>query len=128
MGEGIRSSLLLELAPDGRFSHLELSTAAGLLTLHPEPDGTLDGNAVTAEGMRHVVGLAWDPDGVVLLDGSTVCRAAAVARERASTSCLRIGLNLALEVGSMSVDPSMSTSDGLPVLIDGASWPLEDDA
>ena len=50
-GEGIRSSLLLELDPDGRFSHLELSTAAGLLTLHPEPDGTLHGNAVTAEGI-----------------------------------------------------------------------------
>jgi hypothetical protein len=127
-GEGIRSSLLLELDPDGRFSHLELSTAAGLLTLHPEPDGTLHGNAVTSAGMRHVVGLAWDPDGIVLLDGSAVCLAAAVSARRASSACLRVGLDLALEVGSTSVDPSAATSNGLPNLVDGASWPLEDDA
>jgi hypothetical protein len=127
-GEGIRSSLLLELDPDGQFSHLELSTAAGLLTLHPEPDGTLHGNAVTAEGMRHVVGLAWDPDGAVLLDGSLVCRAATVGPGRASIACLRIGIDLALEIGTTSTEESATTSDGLPILVDGASWPLEDDA
>jgi hypothetical protein len=127
-GEGIRSSLLLELDPDGRFSHLELSTAAGLLTLHPEPDGTLHGNVVTAEGMRHVAGLAWDPDGVVLLDGSAVCLAAAVRAGRASASCLRIRLDLALEIGATSVDGLAATSDGLPILVHGASWPLEEDA
>ena len=59
-GSGVRSSLLLELDPDGRFSHLELSTAAGLLTLHPEGDGTIHGNAVTTAGLTHVIGLPWD--------------------------------------------------------------------
>src|SRR5262249_7602181 len=57
----IRSSLLLELDPEGRFSHLELSTGAGLLTLHPEGDGTLHGNSVTSAGVGHVVALPWDP-------------------------------------------------------------------
>jgi hypothetical protein len=126
--QGIRSSLLLELDPDRRFSHLELSTTAGLLTLHPEPDGTLHGNAVMAEGMRHVVGLAWDPAGVVLLDGSAVCLAAAIGAGGDSTSCLRIGLDLELEIGMSSLDRSATTTDGLPLLVDGASWPLEEDA
>jgi hypothetical protein len=74
---GIRHSLLLELGPDGWFSHLELSTEQGLLTLHPEGDGTLHGNAVTASGVRHVRGVAWDPEGIVLIDGSIVSRLAA---------------------------------------------------
>ena len=43
-GAGLRHALLLETAPDGSFSHLELATPAGLLTLHPEGDGTLHGN------------------------------------------------------------------------------------
>src|SRR5689334_12470317 len=47
---GIRHSLLLETDPDGRFNHLELSTEGGLLTLHPEGDGTLHGNAVVDHG------------------------------------------------------------------------------
>ena len=74
---GIRHSLLLELGPDGWFSHLELSTEGGLLTLHPEGDGTLHGNAVTSDGVRHVQGQPWDPAGIVLVDGSIVSRLAA---------------------------------------------------
>jgi hypothetical protein len=75
---GIRHSLLLEMGPDGRFAHLELSTADGLLTLHPEGDGTLHGNRVTSHGVEHVRGIAWDPGAIVLVDGSPVSRFAAV--------------------------------------------------
>jgi hypothetical protein len=78
-GSAIASSLLLETDPAGRFSHLELSTPSGLLTLHPEPDGTLHGHAIVSDGVEHIEGLAWDADGIVLLDGSTVCRLAAAA-------------------------------------------------
>jgi hypothetical protein len=119
VGEGIRSSMLLELDPDGHFSHLELSTAAGLLTLHPEGDGTIHGNAVTADGVHHVVGLPWEADGTVLLDGSAVCRAAA-----RGGSGIAIGLDLAIrQIESSSrvaADP-----DGQPVLAEAESWPLE---
>jgi hypothetical protein len=73
---GLRHSLLLETAPGGRFSHLELAAPAGLLTLHPEPDGTLHGNVVEAGGIRHVTGLPWDADGVVDVEGSTIAGAA----------------------------------------------------
>src|SRR5689334_6864494 len=74
-GGAVRHSLLLELDPDGRFSHLELSTAAGLLTLHPEGDGTLHGNAVTGDGVRHIAGWAWDAERAIEVEGSVVCEA-----------------------------------------------------
>jgi hypothetical protein len=70
-------SLLLELDPDGRFAHLELTTPAGLLTLHPEGNGTIHGNAVTGAGITHVRGLPWEPDDVVLIDDSIVSQAIA---------------------------------------------------
>ncbi len=58
VGGGVASSLLLETDAAGRFSHLELSTPSGLLTLHPEPDGTLHGHAIVSDGVEHVEGLA----------------------------------------------------------------------
>jgi hypothetical protein len=76
--DGLRHSLLLEIDPDGRFAHLELSTPEGLLTLHPEGDDTLHGNRVTSRGVVHVRGLAWAPEAIVLVDGSPVSRFAAV--------------------------------------------------
>jgi hypothetical protein len=51
----------MEVTPDGRPARLELATAMGLLTLHPEPAGLLNGNAVTDEGVRHLT-LAWSDD------------------------------------------------------------------
>jgi len=128
LGGGVESSLLLEVGPDGRFSHLELSTSAGLLTLHPEGDGTLHGNAVTPAGIRHVRGWPWDAEAVVLVDGSAVCRAVATScpgTPRARPA-LVIGLDLALERRASDVDPNAATSDGLPALIDATAWPLED--
>ena len=45
----------LEVAPNGRVTRLELTTGAGLLTLHPEPDeSALHGNVVTPTGIRHL--------------------------------------------------------------------------
>jgi hypothetical protein len=126
---GIVHSLLLELDSDGRFAHLELSTRAGLLTLHPEGDGSLHGNAVTGEGIRHVAGLAWPRDAVVLLDGSPVSTAAAAgageAGDDAPSPCLRIGRDLALALDTASIDRSGVDARGLPVLVDGRIWPLE---
>ena len=125
-GDAIRSSLLLELDPDGRFSHLELSTAAGLLTLHPEADSTLHGNAVTSSGIRHVVGLAWDRDGAIWLSGSSVCLAAGRRPDGSrAVTWLEVGLDLALEMRAARPDWTLVDADGLPVLRDGAAWPLE---
>lgn len=129
-GEAILSSLLFETDPDGRFSHLELSTPAGLLTLHPEGDGTIHGNAVTDAGVEHLVGLPWEADGLVLVDGSTVTAAAAAAamtRAEGTLTVLRIGLDLACQVRPEPAGtvPAQADAEGLPRLRDGRSWPLE---
>src|SRR4029453_869598 len=73
----VLSSLLLETDTEQRFAHLELSTPAGLLTLHPEPDGTLPGNAVTGRGARHVEGVPWPAGSLLVVDGSAISIAAA---------------------------------------------------
>jgi hypothetical protein len=153
---GIRHSLLLETDPDGTFSHLELSTEAGLLTLHPEADGTLHGNAIVdhgeaglrdATGVEHVRGLAWSRDGLALVDRSLICRLAGVhllrTRLAAFTShdqpVIWIPDTLWLEVKPVRVEriderrwrigaaPLVEVDDdGLPVQSGGSVWPLED--
>ncbi|HET7030759.1 MAG TPA: hypothetical protein VFI34_09625 [Candidatus Limnocylindrales bacterium] len=120
-GEGIRSSLLLELDPDGRFSHLELSTSHGLLTLHPEGDGTLHGNAVTPAGVEHIRRPGWDPDRAIALVGSSVCAAASPS----ARTTLRIGLDLSLADGAASFEPGTVDAAGLPRLDGATTWPLE---
>ena len=141
------SSLLLETDADGRFSHLELSTAAGLLTLHPEADGTMHGNAVGATGVRHVVGLPWLPDGIVLLEGSAITTAAAASLVRGSmgegtsstTEALRVDLDLSVERRPVRVDRLPYGTwkfegqdaigvgvDGVPSLRAAEEWPLEE--
>ena len=148
---GIETSLLLETDPTGLFAHLELSTPTGLLTLHPETDGSLHGHAVVGErgeelGVEHVAGLAWTPDGLVIVEGSTICQVAAIhllwqsTSEWSSTSrpAVVIPTTLWSEARPVRVerirpkrwrfggDPPIDVDDrGLPLLLDGQTWPLE---
>ena len=142
---GIRHSLLLETTPDRQFSHLELATRSGLLTLHPEGDGTLHGNVVGVDGVRHVAGLPWSRDGLVDLEGSPVTSAAcAWLLERVEpgpsspVTVLRISGALGLDAhpvivgrrwdgswGIAGASRFVADLDGLPVLADGSTWPLE---
>lgn len=147
-GHAVASSLLLETDPAGRFAHLELSTPSGLLTLHPEGDGTLHGHAIVSDGIEHVEGLRWDADGVVLLEGSTVCRAAALpvlpGTLEPSTSLAHLAVvippTLWLEVKPVRIEridvrswrfgdeePFEVDLRGLPLLHGGEIWPLERD-
>jgi hypothetical protein len=129
--EGVISSLLLETDAARRFAHIELATAAGLLTLHPEGDGTLHGNVVGVDGVRHVVGRPWDERGAVLVDGSPIAAAAAAwsaighggGPDGESESSLRVTLGLELEAGAVAA--ATIDREGLPELADGATWPLE---
>jgi hypothetical protein len=125
-GDAVVSSLLLELDPLGRFAHLELSTAAGLLTLHPEGDGTLHGNAVTADGVRHIVALPWQPDDLLLVVGSTIARTAA-ARRSSATSGVVVALDLTLDRRPIGLGERVVEldADGLPALADGRTSPLD---
>jgi hypothetical protein len=143
---GVRHSLLLETAPDRRFGHLELATPDALLTLHPERDGTLHGNLVAAAGVRHVVGLPWERDGLVDLEGSPIAAAAAAwfldgaSATAAPSEATVVGIDasLALAVhraavsrlwdGSWRIDGGSRLAadlEGLPALAEAESWPLE---
>jgi len=135
------SSLLLETFPDRRFAHLELSTAAGLLTLHPEGDGTLHGNAVTEAGMRHVDGLPWPDGSLLVVHGSPIALAAAAwlaggvggggGESPGERPVVMIGPDLDVRPASVAVGALLRHAvdpDGLPVLDDGRSWPLEIEA
>jgi hypothetical protein len=147
-GRGIAHSLLLEIDPEGRFAHVELSTPTGLLTLHPEGDGTLHGNAVVSDGVEHVRGLAWEPGGIAVIDGSIVCLAAAIplaasritAFGSVALHAVRIPTTFWLEVGPLRIeriedqrwrfgegDVLEVDERGLPRLRGGEMWPLERD-
>ena len=145
-GEGIAHSLLLETDPEGRFSHLELSTPSGLLTLHPEADGTLHGHAIVSDGVEHVAGLDWEPDAIVAIEDSVVCVMAAAHLLRPT---LDVGSSLArhaawipptlwveirpIRVGRApggtwqlgSDGPIEIEPTGVPVLAGGETWPLD---
>jgi hypothetical protein len=145
-GHAVASSLLLETDPAGRFVHLELSTPSGLLTLHPEADATLHGHAIVSDGVEHVEGLPWDADGLAMLEGSTICRLAAVAcladviavgTSRAHLAAV-IPATLWLDVKPIRIEridamswrfadekPFTVDARGLPILRGGEIWPLE---
>jgi hypothetical protein len=143
------SSLLLETNPAGQFAHLELGTPSGLLTLHPERDGTLHGNVITPEGVEHVSGHAWDANGIVLVEGSTICQAAAAELlgraapvwSSASVPSVTIGPKTLwlddfypIRVERVTAakwrfgdrEPIRIDDRGLPILDEGETWPLEE--
>ncbi len=80
--DAVVHTLLLETAPDGRFSHLELARADGLWTFHPEPDGTLHGNHVggSGPGIRHIAGRPFAADDALIVEGSPISLAAVAWR------------------------------------------------
>ena len=145
-GAHVVHALLLETDPDARFSHLELARADGLWTFHPEPDGTLHGNHVTASsGVRHVIGWPFGADDALLIEGSPVSLAAiawrhATAGEDArAVAAVVIGTDGTLhEPADIRIERATSTrwligssgeieidETGLPALDGGETWPLE---
>ena len=80
----VTHALLLEVDLAGRPSRLELTTPAGLLTLHPEEgSGRLHGNVVTGSGVRHLA-LPWSDDHGLEVHGRPI--AAAVTAHRLAAS------------------------------------------
>jgi len=143
-------ALLLEVDPDGRISRVELTTAAGLLTLHPEADETeLHGNVATADGMRHLT-FAWSPDHALQVEGRPLASAVA-ARHLGSRIRVGEGTQVPVIVIDAALLPRPAVAhverpaedrwlferdgvverftldaDGVPIgLADAVDWPLE---
>ena len=144
-------SLLLEASTDDRPIRLEMTTRAGLLTLHPEPDrSALHGNVVTADGVRHLA-FPWSPEHQLLVAASP---ASATIGVRWLSRSMVVGA--AITVGLLYIDDELEprpsrwhverigthgwhlhdvdgpderrftvADDGRPVLLDEVSWPLE---
>jgi hypothetical protein len=125
-------SLLYETGADGRFSHLELSSPAGLATLHPEGDGTLHGNVVRPDrGLEHVIGQRFAPEAVLLVTGSPIAEAAAAwaaARPGALEAVTLDPATMAVTAGRVQrANLGPVDERGVPFLDDAATWPLEVD-
>ena len=142
----LRLALLLETDRPGRMTRLELSSAEGLLTLHPEPDeSALHGNVVTPTGVRHL-SFAWSPEHELFVDGMPIAAIAALPRLAGSlppgTSrelpCVRVDGSLHVRAETMRLKRVDKRSwllegerievddDGTPAGFAGpAEWPLE---
>ena len=143
-------ALLLEVDPDGRLSRLELTTAAGLLTLHPEDHATeLHGNVATSDGMRHLT-VAWSPEHALQIEGRPLASAVA-ARRLAARIAVGEGIRVPVVVIDTTLLPRSAVAhveriaehrwlferdgaveqftldgDGVPIgLADALDWPLE---
>ena len=142
-------SLLLETRPDGSVAKLELATAAGLLTVHPE-GSMLHGNVARPAGLEHVA-LPWPERGLLLVAGMPATAAAAArvlephieVGEGHTLAGVSIGVELVVTPTTFRVArlaerrwvfvvPATREAlavdldeDGIPSLADGDSWPLE---
>ena len=116
-------ALLLEVGLDGRPARLEVASAAGLLTLHPEADGSLHGNVVTAAGVRHLA-LTWGPGQELEVAGLPIANAVS-ARRLASS----VGVGEGITVPVVAVSPELEVREGTRgyVRVGGATWRIEGD-
>ncbi|HSL77967.1 MAG TPA: hypothetical protein VK867_13565 [Candidatus Limnocylindrales bacterium] len=144
-------SVLLEVSTADRPTRLELTTRAGLLTLHPEPDQTaMHGNVVAADGVRHLA-FPWSAEHELLVLSSPASATIAVRRlDRrvivgavTVVDMLRIDDDLEPRPVRWSVERMAQhgwhlrdtesdeerrltvEDDGRPALHDEVSWPLE---
>jgi hypothetical protein len=106
-GGVISHVVLLEVDAAGRPSRLELTTQAGLLTLHPSSDGhEIHGNVVTTtgEGVRPLA-FAWGPEHELEVAGRPLTTAVGLHRRRDRVS---VGSDEAIEV--LSIGPGLEVS------------------
>ncbi len=122
-GNELLSDLLIEADPGRRWTRLELATARGILTLHPEPDdGVVHGNLITARGVAPLT-FGWSPRHRLVVVGEPVAAAAVGVADGvfiAPGPGLVVARDLALAMADQ-VGPMVAPRGVLP----GPSWPLE---
>jgi len=115
------SDLLLEVDPEGRWTRLELASAEGILTLHPEPAATaVHGNLVTERGVLPLA-FAWSPQHRLVVEGEPVAAVAlAPMMPLGRGPALLVTAQLEVVAHADLAAPA-AAGDALP----GPSWPLE---
>jgi hypothetical protein len=118
----LRHAALVEIDRGGRFARLEQSSPAGLLTLHPEPDGrSIHGNVVTTDGVRPLA-FDWSPTAALAIAGDPF--GSAILLAGATDPTLVIRARLGVVAGDRG--PALELdSRGIPTLEDSREWPLE---
>ncbi len=121
----LRHAGLIELDPAGGFSRLEVESADGMLTFHPDPDeAAAHGNVVRANGVTPVA-CGWTDGDAVRLKADPFGTAVAGWRGRG------VVVTAELAVGrSSGPDPdegdALALDDrGVPVLDEAVDWALE---
>lgn len=147
-------TMLLEVDSDGRPARLELATARGMLTVHPEHDpAALHGNVVGETGVRPIT-LPWGADHLLVVTDELVSVGVAIHGLGPGTQSLEvpvIAVDRLLDIAIVRwrIRRTSSTtwqiestdgagparlveidSDGLPRALDGvpvdaSRWPLE---
>jgi hypothetical protein len=118
----LRSSALVELSVDGRFTRLELARPAGLLTFHPDADGrSAHGNVVTADGVAPIA-VGWQPGWGIAFEGDPFGSAASGWRGAG----LVLAPALSWRLGEADIDVLRLDVRGIPVLEAADEWPLEE--
>lgn len=119
----ISHALLLEVDVEGRPSRLELTTVAGMLTLHPDTSrGSLDGNVVTPAGVRHL-GLPWSDEHCLEIQGHPI--ASAVTAQRLSGG-VAVGEGRTIPVVLVSADLTVSAALRRFVRLGEFEWSIEE--
>ncbi|MEX1170958.1 MAG: hypothetical protein WEE50_12530 [Chloroflexota bacterium] len=122
-GGTITSSVLLEVGTDGRPARLEVGTTAGLLTLHPDATGSLHGNAVTPDGVRHLT-LGWSDEHE--LEVEPVAISAAITAHRLGRS-VPVGEGTVVPVVAIALDLAVDEGARRYVRLDATTWRIEHD-
>ena len=119
----ISHALLLEVDLEGRPSRLELTTAAGMLTLHPDEasDRSLHGNVVTPAGVRHL-GLPWSDEHGLEIQGHPIASAVTAHRLRDSVP---VGEGRTLPVVVVTADLSVSPTTRRFIRLGESNWRIE---
>jgi hypothetical protein len=117
----LEASVLLEVGLDGRPSRLELATAAGLMTLHPEAPGLLHGNVVSPDGVRHLA-FAWGDEHELEVEGQLITTAVTAGRLARSTP---VGEGRTVPVVVVSPDLSVRERSRRYVRVDQATWQID---
>ena len=119
----ITSSVLLEVGTDGRPARLEVATTTGLLTLHPETTGLLHGNAVTADGVRHLT-LGWSDEHELEFEPLAISAAVTVHWLGGSVP---VGEGTVVPVVAIALDFAVDEGTRRYVRLDATTWRIERD-